>query len=139
MAGYLEQECQVKKGDRVLLLMQNSPQFLVSLFAILRVRAVVVAINPMSTTEDLQFFLEDGDIQLAFIGQELYPKIEPLIGTTMLQTVITAAYSDYIYEEKALAEIPEVVKAPVQQLAKTISWKVRIGFRKHSFSLQGEK
>ncbi|PID21797.1 long-chain fatty acid--CoA ligase [Sporosarcina sp. P3] len=123
MAGYLEHECQVKKGDRVLLLMQNSPQFLVSLFAILRVRAVVVAINPMSTTKDLQFFLEDGDIRLAFIGQELYPKLEPLIGTTTLQTVISAAYSDYINEGKALAEIPAEVKAPAKELAKTISWK----------------
>ncbi|PID05844.1 MULTISPECIES: long-chain-fatty-acid--CoA ligase [unclassified Sporosarcina] len=123
MAGYLEQECQVKKGDRVLLLMQNSPQFLFSLFAILRLRAVVVAINPMSTTKDLQFFVEDGDIQLAFIGQELYPKLEPLIGTTTLQTVISAAYSDYINEGKALAEIPEEVKAPAKELAKTVSWK----------------
>lgn len=123
MAGYLEQECQVKKGDRVLLLMQNSPQFLVSLFAILRVRGVVVAINPMSTTKDVQFFLEDGDIQLAFIGQELYPKLEPLISTTTLKTVISATYSDYINEREALAEIPEEVQAPAKELAKTVSWK----------------
>lgn len=123
MAGYLEQECGVKTGDRVLLLMQNSPQFLVSLFAILRVRAVVVAINPMSTTEDLQFFLEDGEIKLAFIGQELYPNLESLIGTTTLKTVISAAYSDCIDEGKALASIPEEVKVPAQQLPKTISWK----------------
>ncbi|MEK4023755.1 long-chain-fatty-acid--CoA ligase [Sporosarcina sp. FSL W7-1283] len=126
VAGYLEHYCQVKKGDRVLLLMQNSPQFLISLFAILRVRAVAVAINPMSTTEDLQFFLEDGEIHLAFVGQELYPKIEPLIGTTMLKTVISTAYSEYIIEERALGIIPDVVKAPVQQLAKTISWKAAL-------------
>lgn len=122
VAGYLEQECQVKKGDRVLLLMQNSPQFLVSLFAILRVRAVAVAINPMSTTEDLQFFLEDGEIKMAFVGQELYPKLEPLIGTTTLETVIAAAYSDCIDEGKALGAIPEEVKVPAKDLPKTVSW-----------------
>ncbi|WP_301107855.1 long-chain-fatty-acid--CoA ligase [Sporosarcina sp.] len=122
MAGYLEQECQVKKGDRVLLLMQNSPQFLVSLFAILRVRAVAVAINPMSTTEDLQFFLEDGEINMAFVGQELYSKLAPLIGTTTLKTVIAAAYSDCIDEGKALGVIPEEVKTPAMELPKTVSW-----------------
>jgi fatty-acyl-CoA synthase len=31
VAGYLERECGVTKGDRVLLLMQNSPQFILGL------------------------------------------------------------------------------------------------------------
>src|SRR5437762_14390582 len=30
MAGFLERECGVKKGDRVLLFMQNSPQFVIA-------------------------------------------------------------------------------------------------------------
>lgn len=55
-AGYLETKGGIKPGDRVLLFMQNSPQFLISLFAILRVRGVVIPVNPMSTTEDLDFF-----------------------------------------------------------------------------------
>ncbi|WP_153721975.1 long-chain-fatty-acid--CoA ligase [Sporosarcina cascadiensis] len=138
MAGYLEQECRVEKGDRILLLMQNSPQFLVSLFAILRVRGVAVAINPMSTTDDLQFFLEDGDIKMAFTGQELYPKLEPLIGTTTLDTVIAAAYSDCIDEGKALGAIPEEVKAPAQVLPKTVSWSKALNANKTPSVYTGE-
>src|SRR3954465_607041 len=36
MAGYLQQDCGVQRGDRVLLNMQNSPQFIISFYAILR-------------------------------------------------------------------------------------------------------
>jgi fatty-acyl-CoA synthase len=49
-AGYLQEELGVGKGDRVVLYMQNSPQFIVAFYAILRANAVVVPINPMNTT-----------------------------------------------------------------------------------------
>ena len=47
MAGYLQAQG-VKKGDRVLLYMQNSPQYVISYYAILRADAVVIPVNPMN-------------------------------------------------------------------------------------------
>src|SRR3982074_3073724 len=41
VAGFLERQCGVRKGDRVLLLMQNSPQFVIAYSGILRANAVV--------------------------------------------------------------------------------------------------
>jgi len=46
VAGFLERQCGVRKGDRVLLLMQNSPQFVIGYYGILRANAVVVPLNP---------------------------------------------------------------------------------------------
>ena len=43
VAGYL-QHLGVKKGDRVLLCMQNSPQFILGQYGILRAAAVVVPV-----------------------------------------------------------------------------------------------
>ncbi|HWS68138.1 MAG TPA: AMP-binding protein, partial [Steroidobacteraceae bacterium] len=34
IAGYLERRCGVRKGDRVLLYMQNSPQFVIAYYGI---------------------------------------------------------------------------------------------------------
>ena len=48
MAGYLQQDCGVQRGDRVLLYMQNSPQFIIGFYAILRADAMVVPVNPMN-------------------------------------------------------------------------------------------
>src|SRR5699024_11411841 len=72
LAGYVESKLTIQKGENVLLFMQISPQFIISMFAILRIRAVVVPINPMSITSELEFFVEDGNIKHALIGQELY-------------------------------------------------------------------
>src|SRR5690349_11039427 len=53
LAGFLQQDCGVQKGDRVLLVMQNSPQFIVAYYAILRANAIVVPVNAMSVTAEL--------------------------------------------------------------------------------------
>ena len=59
LAGFLQQDCGVARGDRVLLVMQNSPQFIISYYAILRANAIVVPVNPMSVTAELAHYVED--------------------------------------------------------------------------------
>lgn len=123
LAGYLEKELKVSKGDHVLLFMQNSPQYLISLFAILRREAVVVPINPMSTTEDLRFFVNDGNIQHALVGQELFPKIAPLQEENQLENIIVATYSEYATPEHALGTIPPEVQLAAESFPDAISFK----------------
>ncbi len=52
LAGFLQRRLQVGRGERVLLLCQNSPQFFIAYYAILRIDAVVVPANPMSRTAE---------------------------------------------------------------------------------------
>ena len=49
----------VAAGDRVGLLMQNVPQYVLSLTAIWKVGAVAVPINPMLTPKEVRFILDD--------------------------------------------------------------------------------
>lgn len=95
LAGFLQQKLGVAKGERVLLFMQNSPQFVIGFYAISRADAVVVPINPMLTADELSFYIKDCGINSALVGQELYDKVETLEGTTPLKNVVIAAYSDY--------------------------------------------
>jgi fatty-acyl-CoA synthase len=55
----------VRKGDRVMLDMQNCPQLIVAHFAILRANAVVVPVNPMNRAEELQHYILDPDVKVA--------------------------------------------------------------------------
>ena len=96
LAGYLQQDCGVRRGDRVLLYMQNSPQFVVAYYAILRADAVVVPVNPMNLTEELRHYLSDSGAALAICGHELLPRIVPLLSTPGLARIIHARYADYI-------------------------------------------
>jgi fatty-acyl-CoA synthase len=96
LAGYLQQDCGVRRGDRVLLYMQNSPQFVVAYYAILRADAVVVPVNPMNLTAELAHYVSDAGAKLAICGHELLPRIAPLVAAQGLARIIYASYADYI-------------------------------------------
>ena len=116
LAGFLQLDCGVKKGERVLLYMQNSPQFMLAFYAILRADAVVVPINPMNLTAELDYYLEDSDAGVAFIGQELYPRIKPLLGNARLRSIIVAAYSEYAGATSGLT-VPDAVQTATLEIA----------------------
>jgi fatty-acyl-CoA synthase len=111
IAGYLQQRSGVQKGDRVLLLMQNSPQFMIGYYGILRADAVVVPLNPMNLTQEILRYAQDCGAKTILVSQELYPRVEPLLKNGELKHVIVAAYSDYLKEATSLA-VPDFITAP---------------------------
>ncbi len=114
LAGFLEHKCGVKKGDRVLLVMQNSPQFILSYYAIVRANAVVVPVSPMSVTAELEHYLHDSGARTALVAQEIYSQVKPLLGT-LLDHAVVAAYSDYVTKPTDL-RLPEAVAAPREKI-----------------------
>ena len=114
IAGFLQQVCQVKAGDRVLLYMQNSPQFVLAYYGILRANAVVVPVNPMNMTSELRHYLHDTGATTAIIAQDLVEQIAPLLDDG-LRHVIVAAYSDYIDPARA-QNVPPLVATPRHEL-----------------------
>jgi acyl-CoA synthetase (AMP-forming)/AMP-acid ligase II len=111
MAGFLQQECRVKQGDRVLLFSQNCPQFIIAYYAVLRADAVVVPINAMSTTQELSHYIADSGATLAFCAQELHGRITPHMREGTLRQVVLMTYSDYLNCDTSLA-VPDWVRAP---------------------------
>ena len=120
LAGYLQQQCGVAKGDRVALYMQNSPQFIIAFYAILRADAVVVLVNTMNLLEEVRHVLTDSGSKLAIFGQELAAHVIPLLGKE-LDHAISACYADYLGAPTNLP-IPDVVAAPRAELIGAISW-----------------
>jgi fatty-acyl-CoA synthase len=116
LAGFLQQRCGVTRGDRVLLFMQNSPQFIIGYYAILRADAMVVPVNPMNLTEELLHYVTDSDAAVILSGQELYPQVKPLLGRAGLRHAVVAAYSDYATRPTDL-NLPEAVRLPRQLIA----------------------
>ena len=74
MAGHLAR-LGVRKGDRVLLDMQNCPQLVITHFAILRLDAVVVPVNPMNKAHELQHYITDPDVKVGVITADLAPEL----------------------------------------------------------------
>ncbi|MEJ0044960.1 MAG: long-chain fatty acid--CoA ligase [Rhodospirillales bacterium] len=113
LAGFLQKHCGVKRGDRVLLYMQNSPQFVIGYYAILRADAMVVPVNPMNLAMELAHYIEDSDARVALVGQELYAQAAPYLGRARLAHMVVAAYSDYADPATDL-KAPDVVLAARQ-------------------------
>jgi fatty-acyl-CoA synthase len=113
LAGFLQQRFGVARGDRVLLYAQNSPQFVIAYYAILRADAVVVPVNPMNRTEELRHYVEDSDARIAIVGQDVRREIEPL----GLERLLPIVYSDYLSAPTDLP-VPDFVRVPG-----SASWK----------------
>ena len=114
MAGYLQHCAGVKAGDRVLLLSQNCPQFIIAYYAILRADAVVVPVNAMSTPDELAHYLDDSGARVAFAAQELCARLAGFVLDGRLDRVIVHTYSDYLSGEASGAPdwIVEPRRAP---------------------------
>ncbi|MDB5765076.1 MAG: long-chain fatty acid--CoA ligase [Herminiimonas sp.] len=130
LAGYLQQACGVQRGDRVLLDMQNSPQFVIAFYAILRADAMVVPVNPMLMTDELRHYVNDSGAKVAVISQEVFPRLAPLVGSTGLSDAVVATYSDYLTAPTDLA-VPEWVRAPrdVPALPRIGAWHAALAAR----------
>ncbi len=78
LAGHLQHACNVKRGDRVLLDMQNGHDFVVACFAVLRADAVVVPVSPMNLTEELRHYIADSDARVAITEEDLASRFNSL-------------------------------------------------------------
>ncbi len=78
LAAHLQSACGVKRGDRVLLDMQNGHDFVIACFAILRADAVVVPVSPMNLAQELRHYIEDSDARVAITEQDLFPRFSAL-------------------------------------------------------------
>jgi fatty-acyl-CoA synthase len=118
LAAYLQQQLGVAHGDRVLLMSQNCPQFVIAFFAVLRLGAVVVPVNPMSTLAEVRYFASNSDARVACVAQELLPQVQPLLGEGQdggLRALLVHAYTDGL-SESGVQTLPPAMRAPFAAL-----------------------
>jgi len=121
LAGFLQQNACVAKGDRVALYMQNSPQFVIAFYAILRADAAVVLVNTMNLLEEVRHVIADSGSKVAIFGQELAGNITPLLGHE-LEHGVSACYADYLVDATDLP-IPEVVSTQRVDVPGATRWQ----------------
>jgi len=134
LAGYLQQVCGVRRGDRVLLYLQNSPQFVIGYYAILRADAVVVPVNPMNLSDELRHYVTDAGARTILAPQDLFAQVRPLLREGLaaasadgaapgLRHAVVTAYSDYLTTATDLS-VPAFVSEPRQPLdeAGAMAW-----------------
>jgi len=86
----------VKKGDRVALLIPNSPQFFIAEFGAWKAGAIVSPLNPLYTERELKHALNHTGAKIAVVLTPFYGKIKALQPDTQLQTIIATNIKEYL-------------------------------------------
>ncbi|WP_370205669.1 long-chain-fatty-acid--CoA ligase [Pararhodobacter marinus] len=127
IAGYLQSRCQVLKGDRVGLYMQNAPQFVAGFYGIIRAGGVVVPINAMNLTEETDYIVENAGIRTLLAAQDRVAQLVPLVTSDILDHVIVATYADAL-PQPVPEGVPAVIAAPHQALPTGfVAWPDMLG------------
>lgn len=121
LAGWLQQVAGVQRGDRVMLCLQNSPQFAIGAYGVLRADAVLVPVNPMNRSDEIRHLVDDAGAKVLICAQDLLDQVLPLLEAGRrsgqgLQHVLVAAYSDHLTSPTSL-RVPDFVAAPRQPVA----------------------
>ena len=85
----------VGKGDRVGIMLPNCPQYVVGFFAVLRLGAVVVNLNPLYTPREVEFFVSDSGMRAVLTLDTLAPTFQALPSPSPLQSIIVTSLQEY--------------------------------------------
>jgi long-chain acyl-CoA synthetase len=86
----------IRKGDRVILLLPNTPQFLIAYYVLLKAGAVVVPLNPLYTERELEFHLNDSEAETVITLPLFLKKVTSLRAKTLLKRIIFSRISDFL-------------------------------------------
>jgi len=86
----------VKRGDRVGLLLPNSPQYVIAWYACQRLGAVAVGNNPLYTQRELAHQIKDFEPQVMVVLDQLYPSWDAVSGEAPVREVVVTKLTDYM-------------------------------------------
>ncbi len=102
MASYLQQLPNMRKGDRVAVMMPNVLQNPVAIFGILRAGFTVVNTNPLYTPRELKHQLSDSGTKVIIVMENFCHTLTEVIDETEIQHVITTQLGDLLKFPKSL-------------------------------------
>jgi fatty-acyl-CoA synthase len=109
LAGWLQARG-VQRGDRVLLFMQNCPQFVVAFYAVQRADAVVVPVNPMNRADEFGHYITDPRARVAITTADLAAVVAEadsrLPAADRLQHLLVTQLADALPDAIAPEEAP---------------------------------
>jgi long-chain acyl-CoA synthetase len=78
----------VKKGDRVGILIPNTPQFVIAYFAVLKAGGIVVATNPQYTGREIIHQANDSGMELMILMSNYYELVKGIQKDTKIKQII---------------------------------------------------
>lgn len=84
----------VRPGDRVFLLLPNTPHFVAAYYAVMKIGAVVVPASPLDTAPEIQYKIRNSGARVAVFLDLLFESLEPSL--PLLEAAVGCDLSDYL-------------------------------------------
>jgi long-chain acyl-CoA synthetase len=112
----------VTAGDRIALLLQNVPQFVIGTVAAWKVGAIVTSPNPMLKHRELEHVLTDSGARVLITLESLFESVaSEVVGSTAVADVITTSALDFLQRRpRLLADSKRVRTAGAHDLVELI-------------------
>jgi long-chain acyl-CoA synthetase len=85
----------IKQGDRVGIMLPNCPQYVIATFAVLRLGATVVNVNPLYTPRETLVVAEDSGMRALVTLDLLSPVVLSVLAKTTIEHVIITSLAEY--------------------------------------------
>lgn len=108
LAESMRLELSLSKGDRIGLLLANSPPFVISLYASSKIGCIAVPVNPRSSVREIENIVRHSGMKCLVTTESIYEKVRHLANTDM--KVLVARFQDFV------------------SLGNSIRWAMRSGF-----------
>lgn len=89
-------ELGIKKGSRVAIMLPNCPQLVISYYAIMRLGAIAVMVNPMYTERELAYILKDSGVATLIYYDKMQPKVMNLLADTAIEILLATSVQQYL-------------------------------------------
>ena len=97
-AGFLASKG-LGKGDKVMLYLQNCPQYLIAHYGTQKLGAVIVPANPMFKPMELEYEADDAGVSVIVTSDDLYPNVEKIREETGIREVVVTNNRDLAASE----------------------------------------
>lgn len=113
----------ISKGDKVILVLPNTPHYIVGYYGILKAGGVVVQGNPMYKERELRYLAENSEAKIAFVVEFVYPNIKPLLDDGLIKKVVICKIEDYLPFPLNLLYPFKKPKVKVENRKEVVYWK----------------
>ncbi len=86
----------VEKGDRVAIMLPNSPQFIIAYYGVLEAGATVVNISPLHVERELEYEFNDSGSETLIYLDLFDARIQAVKGNSPLKRIIASSITDYM-------------------------------------------
>lgn len=89
------QELDVKKGDRVALMLPNCPQFVIAFYGILRAGAIAVPCNFLYAADEIEHQLNDARAEIVVLPSPYYRMVHGIRDRTNIRSIVVTNIKEF--------------------------------------------